>query len=90
MLEMTDKDYLKHKVKEIDPLVLTRHDFENETNNVEDGIIPYGVPRELLTQLKKSNADIAEITIIDCYDPDYIENYDNIPTEYDAYNEYDE
>jgi len=75
VLEMTDKDYLKHNVKEIDPLIITRFNIQDEVMATQDGIIPFGVPREILSQLKKSNADIAEITIIDCEDPDYPENY---------------
>lgn len=76
VLEMTDKDYLKHNLKEIDPLVITRHNIQDEVIGTHESIIPFTFPKEILTHLKKSNADIAEITIIDCDDPDYPENYD--------------
>ena len=75
VLEVTDKDYLKHNLQEIDPLVITRHNIQDEVIGIHDSIIPFTVPKEILNQLKKSNADIAEITIIDCEDPDYPENY---------------
>ena len=77
VLEVTDKDYLKHNLQDIDPLIITRHNVKDEITGVFDNIIPFGIPREILSQLKKSNADIAEITIIDCIDPDFPENYKN-------------
>lgn len=74
-LELTNKDYKKYKVEQLDPFYVDR-------NNAQDDIVDFSIPRDLLTALKKSNADISSVTLLDSSDPDVIENYDRPTTNY--------
>lgn len=71
-LEVTNKDYVKGQLQNIDPTLVTR-------NNAKDDIVDFSIPRDLLSTLKKANADISSVSILDDSDPDVVENYDQPP-----------
>lgn len=76
-LELTDKDYSKHNLKNLDPTFITRANVSTKFTENLDGIIPFKLAKEILNELKNANADIEEISILDCNDPDFVENYED-------------